>query len=95
MSSHDFWHEDMFLLHAYEKAYYNHIHSLAYVQASYNSIAFEIGYRNGWCKTSNEKIAFDKIVKLRDVITETIEKEKAETEKRKKELWQEQVSYWI
>lgn len=73
MSLYDFWHGDIDLIFAYEKAYYNHLYQSAYIHGAYNSSAFYIAYGNVWSK--DKKVEYAKEIEMRDLITELNEKQ--------------------
>ena len=100
MSIHDFWHEDMDLIYAYEKAYYNDMYQRAYIYGAYNEIAYSIAYSNAW--KNGRHVEYCKEIKMRDMIDELNEKQAERSikyrEYKKKEMsikYQKQNLYWI
>lgn len=73
MSVHDFWHEDMDLITAYEKAYINHLYQSAYVNGAYIEQAVSVAYNNFWSK--GKKYVYAKEVQMRDMIDELTKKQ--------------------
>ena len=100
MPMHEFWHGDIDLIYAYEKAYYNHLYQSAYIHGAYNNSAFTIAYGNAWSK--NKKIDYGKEIPMRDLIQELNEKQaemNAEYRRKKAEkantAYQKQNLQWI
>lgn len=100
MSIYDFWHGDIDLIYAYEKAYYNHLYQNAYVQGMYVNSAFSIAYSNIWNK--GKKLEYGKEVEMIDMISKLNEKqvEQNAVYKRQKaqylnEKYQKQNFNWI
>lgn len=73
MSLHDFWHGEMDLIYAYEKAYYNNLYQTAYVNGLYNTQAFTIAYGNAWNK--GKKADYGKDIQMVDMIDQLNQKQ--------------------
>lgn len=100
MSIQDFWHGDLDLISAYEKAYYNHLYQSAYIQGIYVNSAFSIAYNNAWNKGNKKE--YGKEIEMVDIIVKLNEKKAEQNAIYKKqkanylnEKYQKQNFNWI
>lgn len=100
MPMHEFWHGDLDLIYAYEKAYYNHIYQNAYVQGIYVNWAVSIAYNNTWSK--GKQLEYGEEIEMVDMISKLNEKKAEQNAMYKKqkaqylnEKYQKQNFNWI
>lgn len=53
----EFWHGDMRLLEAYQKAYYRDKNYTAWLQGSYSKVSVEMGVRNALAAKKKDRIS--------------------------------------
>ena len=81
MSTEEFWHGDMRLLEAYQKAYMRNVSFTAWQQGQYTNVAFSVVMSNAFAKKGTKKAEypiwkdpFERIAK-REITKENIEEE--------------------
>ena len=58
MPLHEFWHGDLRLFQAYQKAYYRNVQYTAWWHGNYNHVAFTIGINNAFAKNNEQRTDF-------------------------------------
>jgi len=98
MTPYQFWHEEIDLIEAYEKAYYNDMAQKAHLIGQNSFNAFSLAYGNFWSKDKNLK-DFAKEFKMPDMIKDFNDKLYIKTQKQKDtalgEKYQKSNNAWI
>lgn len=92
MPLNEFWHGDLRLFEAYQKAYIRHISYTAWCQGNYNRIAVEIGAKNSMITKKSDHI--DKWLEFDDPI-EKIVKSKAKSSQKDDNETQHIQNMWF